>query len=75
MKGMANIANGGALRAKRTQRGKRANAIWPNLADEDQRDFEIVYWGMYDTNVEVSYSWDGEEARAWICQTFKLGAR
>ena len=76
MKGMANIANGGALRAKRMQRGRRASAIWPALADEDQRDFEIVYWGMYDSNIDVSYSSEaGDEVRMWICQTFSDGAR
>lgn len=76
MNGMANIAKGGALRAKMMQRGRRANAICPVLADEDQRDFEIVYWGMSGANVDVSYNWaGGDEERACICQTLRLGAR
>lgn len=72
MKGMANRAKGGALRARRTQSGRRANAIWPTLADEDQSDFEIVSGGMYGTKVDVSDDWGGGGPS---CQTFKLGAR
>ena len=46
MNGMANKAKGGALRAKRTQRGRRANASWPALADDDQSDFDMVCCGI-----------------------------
>ena len=46
-KGMAKMAKGGRLRAKRTQSGKRAKAIRPALPPEVHQAFWIVYCGMY----------------------------
>ena len=41
------MAKGGALRAKRMQRGKRANAIKPVRLPEVHQALGMVYWAMY----------------------------
>lgn len=52
-KGMAKMAKGGRLRAKRMHNGKRAKAIRPALPPEVHQAFSIVYCGMYGATSDV----------------------
>jgi hypothetical protein len=62
MRGMEKTAKGGALRAKTTQRGSKANAIIPVRPPAVHQDFSIVYAGAYPTNIDGSH----------VCETCRL---